>query len=369
MVRIILLKLIESAFKRLWIALIAITVMAGVGFFWAQSKAPTYTSSGTLYVEKESLLASLTAVSSEMPWWVTKTSAERTIDEIDELLATRSFAVAAFERTDLAASLASDDPKELQEAIADFRKMISMSTLGEKTVRITGTSEEPEIAQQVVNALLDTYVEWKLIADYQESVVAQNFFADLIGPYQDDLRRARNNLMLFLQDNPEPTQSERPIYERMEIERLRAEVDRAERRVEETKRSEESARLALAQSEALTRQTYTIIDMPQLPMEHSRSTTAFVIDIAIFVVVGAAMGVAIIIMSAIFDHTFRFALDVRKTLNLPVLAVVPKGKLSWRERLQRWRQQPRMRPVTMRQRSEPQPQLGIMPNPPKSNPK
>lgn len=368
MIRIILLKLIESAFQRLWIALIAIIVMAGVGFFWAQSKAPTYNSAGTLYIEKESLLASLTAASSEMPWWVTKTPAERTIAELEELLATRSFARAALERTDFAALLEAEDQKEVDETIANFRRMLSMSTLGEKTVRITGTSEDPESAQQVVDAVLETYVEWKLIADYQESVVAQDFFANLIGPYQDDLRQARNNLMLFLQDYPEPTRSERPIYERMEVERLRAEVERAERRVEETKRNEESARLALAQSEALTRQTYTIIDIPQIPMEHSRSTTAMVIDIAIFVVVGIAMGAAIIIMNAVFDHTFRFALDVRKTLNLPVLAVVPTGKLSWRERLQRWRQQPRTRPIAVRQSSEPQPQMAIMPNP-KSNAK
>ncbi|RRR65908.1 MAG: lipopolysaccharide biosynthesis protein [Candidatus Viridilinea halotolerans] len=360
MVRIILLKLIESFFQMLWLATIAIIAMTALGFYWAQNKAPTYTSTGTLYIEKDSLLASLTAASSEMPWWVTKTPAERTIAEIEELLATQSFARSALVRTDFA-SLLEAEPKEVDATIDSFRQMLSMSTLGEKTVRITGTSEDPETAQQVVDAVLDSYVEWKLIADYQESVVAQNFFAELIGPYQDDLRQARNDLMLFLQDYPEPNNSERPIYERMEIARLEAEVERAEWRVDETKKNEESARLALAQSEALTRQTYTIIDVPQVPLEHSRSMTAVVIDIAIFAVVGVAMGVAIILLNAIFDHTFRFALDVRKTLNLPVLAVVVTAKRPWRDRLPWRRKRPVVRPVNVTQTSEPHPALGVLP--------
>jgi capsular polysaccharide biosynthesis protein len=357
MARLVLLKLIESFFQRFWLLLLPVLVMLAAGGVWIVASPPKYISSGTLYVKKDSLLATLTSSNIDGSWWVTP--AQVTINEINELLSTRSFVRSAIQRTDLEARM-TGSPVEVEETMQSFRDMLWMSTLGDKVVSINATSEDPRLAQQVVNATLESYIQWKLNTDYQESVVAQNFFVNLIKPYEEELDRARNELMLFLDYYPEPVRGERPWEELMELQRLQANLDRAEQRVEETMRSEESARLALTQSEALTRQAYTVIDMPDLPLEPNVSLTDIAKNLLVFVAIGLVISVGVVVLNTLLDTSFRFALDVRQSLSLPVLAVVPsemaKSRRGWRKRAAA-QNSPEPPAVVDRQ-----PQIAVMPN-------
>jgi capsular polysaccharide biosynthesis protein len=359
MMRIVLLKLIESFFQRFWLLLLPVLAMLSAGGGWIAISPSEYTSSGTLYVEKDSLLADLTSTSIDGSWWVT--SAQMTINEINELMSTRSFVRSAIQRTNLEAYM-SGSPAEIDTTIQAFRDMLWMRTMGDKVVSINATSEDPQLAQQVVNATLESYIQWKLNTDYQESVVAQSFFVNLIKPYEEDLERARNELMLFVEYYPEPVRGERPWEELMELQRLQANLERAEERVNETLRSEESARLALIQSEAVTRQAYTVIDTPDLPLEPNASLTDMAKNLLVFVAIGVVMSLGILVLNTLLDSSFRFAIDVRHSLSLPVLAVVPVAASSAQASGKRWRKQAAQPPADPSAVAELQPQISVMPN-------
>lgn len=320
MVRLVLLRLLESYFRHRWLYLLPIALMIPLAVLFILSGTSEYYASGRMFVEKQSLLASLTSSTSEGSWWLTP--AQITRGELEELLATQAFVRSAVQKTDLEAKMAGG-PAMMDEAFDEFRSSLSMSPIGDKLIEIGALNEDPRLAQQIVVATMEAYVQWKINTDYQESVAAQNFFANLITPYQDELQRARDELRSYLEAYPDPVRGDRPVDEQMEIARLQAQLESAEQKVNETLKAEEDARLALTKAESVVRQTYQVIDTPQLPDRPSSGLRDRAVRGVIFPAVGLILGVVAIVLGALLDRTMRFPIDVRYSLELPVLAVVP----------------------------------------------
>lgn len=320
MVRLVLLRLIESYFRHRFVYIVPVIIMLGAGAAYITTTPPTYTSSGTLYVEQASVLASLTGTSFEGSWWVTP--AQTTINEINDLLSTKSFLRSIIQRTNLEARM-TGSRDQVDEVYYELRSMIWLNPQGEKLVMLGATSEDPQLPHQIVNAVLEAYVQWKINADYQESLAAQNFFANQIKPYEEEEQRARDDLVEFLLLYPEPVRGTRPPEEQMELDRLRTTLAEAEDRVKTTLNNEESARLSLVKSESVTRQTYKVIDAPEQPRDFQHSRREQLVTIVIALGIGLVIAFAAVMVSALLDRTFRFGVDIRYGLNLPVLTVVP----------------------------------------------
>ncbi|WP_448337107.1 lipopolysaccharide biosynthesis protein [Chloroflexus aurantiacus] len=323
MVRLIILRLLESFFRRplLSLAPFVLALLIGVGYILFSP--PEYLSSGKIYVEKESLLASLTSSDSDVSWWVTP--AQATSNEIYELLATNTFVRSAIQQTKLEPLMAGG-PDVVWETFTFFRDTISVNTLGDKLVEIRATTDDPELSYQMVVATMDTYLKWKMNNDFQESIAAQKFFEELIAPYQADVDAARQALIDFLSANPEPVRGERPPGEQFQLDQLQAALARAEERLSAAQENEESARLALVKNESLIRQTYQIIDQPEIPLRAEFSITGFVKNMVIFVAIGIFLSASLIGGGALLDRSLRFPVDVQNGLGVPLLALVPFSK-------------------------------------------
>ena len=325
MVRIVLLRLLESYFRHpiLYLLPMLIALLAGLGSIAIEK--PEYIASGRLYVEKESLLAALTSNTNDGSWWVS--GAQSTTTEINELLGTKAFVRSAIQKTKLEAGM-SAGPEAIDKTIFAFRQSISINPVGEKLVDISATSDDPELAYQIVIATLDAYVQWKINTEYQESVAARAFFDGLVQPYQDQVEVARADLLDFLDEYPEPVRGEREPVEQLELDRLQAALQQAEERLSTTLENQENANLSLAESESVTRQTYLVIDQPELPREPEISLRSLVQNVAIFVAVGIFLSALGIGGGALLDRSYRFPIDVRNSLSLPVLAMVPRASVA-----------------------------------------
>lgn len=323
MVRIVLLRLLESYFRHPVLYLLPMLIALLAGGLSVATATPEYSASGRMYVEKESLLASLTSSGNSGSWWVS--GAQATTNEIYELMATRAFVRSAIQKTKLEQYM-DDGPAAFYETVDYFRRSISIQAVGEKLVEISATSDDPELAYQLVVATMDAYVQWKINTDYQESIAARTFFDGLIEPYQQEVEAARADLLDFLDEYPEPVRGERPPEEQLELSRLEAALSRAEERLSSALENQENANLSLAESESVTRQTYLVIDQPEMPEEPETSLRGMVMDVAIFVVIGAILSVIGICAAALIDRTLRFPIDIRHGLSLPVLAMVPTNQ-------------------------------------------
>lgn len=319
MVKVVLLRLFESYFRHPLLNLAPLLVALIAGGAYLAITPPQYVATGNIYVEKESLLAVLTA-SDNADVWVT--AAEGTLTELEELLSTKAFVRSAIQNTKLEAEM-SKGPDAIAATMDFFISSIKLDTPGEKLVMIAATSDDPELSSQIVNATLGAYVQWKIYNDFQESVAAQAFFEQQIPPYIEQVNKTRQALVAYLKAHPVPVVGDRPAQEDIEIERLQAEVARAEERLNAAQANEESARLSMAESESVTRQTYLVIDQPEIPTDSELTVASIATTIAIFGAVGLVVSIVIIVVSALSDRSMRFPIDVRHVLSLPTLALIP----------------------------------------------
>ena len=320
MLRLVLLRLLESYFRHRWLNLLPIVLMLGLAIasIFLQQK-PLYLSEGILYVQRGSLLNSLTSVRNDSFTWLTP--AQETAEEINDLMKTDAFMRAVVSKTDLEDEM-SGSPVQMAELISGARESVWVRPNGRNQLLIGAAHEKRTLPAQLVNAIVDNYVQWQINKDLTESVVAQSFFQDLTLDYLADLEQARQQFDEYLIAHPEPERGDRPHIERIQIARLEGNVRLAEQRYAKTIESDEVARLAMTQAESLVQQSYFLIDAPKDPFGPEVSLKSLVVNMAIFIIVGVIISGAGIVGGALLDRSLRVPLDVQHGLNLPVLASI-----------------------------------------------
>ncbi|MCP5099985.1 MAG: lipopolysaccharide biosynthesis protein [Chloroflexi bacterium] len=353
MVRLVLLRLLESYFRHRWLYFIPVVLLTAAGIASELLKEEKYIAGGVLYVQQESFLATLTSVrDSSVSWW--ETPAEATVDEIVDLLQTDAFMRAVVGNTDLETNMDLGQ-MAIDETIDKARESIWVNSNGENQITINAAHVDAQIAYQLVNATIDNYIQWKINTDRSESEVAQLFFDELTEQYRTELELVRDELERYLIENPTPLRGDRPEAEQLEIERLQAELQLAGTRYARALEKDENAQLAIAQTESDVRQSYFLLDAPRIPNDPATSLKDMAINLIIFTAVGALLSAIGISGSAILDRSFRFPIDVTHIVDLPVLATVPNGavRLRWYRRL--FRSRKRAKPAA------PEPETGVVP--------
>jgi capsular polysaccharide biosynthesis protein len=332
MLNLVLLRMLETYFRRRWLYLLPIVAMVIAAVVYMLLIQPKYVAKGVLYVQNQSFLASLTSVRVNNPsWWITP--AQLSVNEINELLQTDAFVRAIIEKTDLEAYMG-QGTGAVESLIKKTRKSISASPLGDNQVQIIASFEDPEIAYQLVNAVISGYSRWQINAQRVESQVAQDFFSELIQTYEAELDLARQEMRDYLEANPLPLRGDRSGTEQLELARLQGMIDLLSQRYANALEKEENARLATAQVESDARQSNILIDAPKQPDKPEVSKRKLALQAGLFVMAGLLLSVGSVIGAAVLDRSFLFPLDVHNRLSLPVLAVVPdvKEKTRWRQK-------------------------------------
>jgi len=323
MIRLVLFRFLEAYFRHWWMYFAPIILMAAfAGYGYVRAK-PVYISRGAFYVQKATLLASLTALSQDGFSWVTP--AEQTVDEIKELMQTDAFVRAMIQKSSLEKQLAKG-PSATGQAFVEVRRSVWAQTLGNNLVQVGASSNDAETAEQLSTALLEVYLQWRINSDQQESATAQQFFTNLVKKYQDDLNNARAELKTYLDQNPDPVRGDRTSSEKIELDRLQGMIDLYSKQLVSAIEKEEDARLNMSKSESDVRQKYYVIDAPVFPSGPENSKRQAAINAAVYVAVGVVLAIVAVVVSALLDRALRFPVDVRHGLNLPVLASIPEPK-------------------------------------------
>ncbi|MBE0697221.1 MAG: lipopolysaccharide biosynthesis protein, partial [Anaerolineaceae bacterium] len=160
MIRLVLLRFLENYYRHRWLYLLPTLIMIVVAAVSIATEKPQYISHGNVFVQKQSLLASLNSVrSNDNTWWVSP--AQTTANEINELLRTDAFIRAVIHSTDLEAKM-SQDTTSVEDTITKTRKNIWVTTLGDNQVQVNAGFELPQIAEQAVSAVIESYIQWQI---------------------------------------------------------------------------------------------------------------------------------------------------------------------------------------------------------------
>ena len=319
MVRLILLRLLESYFRRPFLNLLPIFLLLGLGAAFVTVQDPEYLSGGKINVN-DTILSELSALGTESSFWTTPAESAR--DEIGELMTTDSFVRAIVLQTDLEAEL-SDPETDVNEFLADVREMVWAATIGDNTVGLVARHSNPLIAKQLADAAIESFLQWNINTELTDSLAAQEFYAEQTDSYRRELDDATAARSVYLEANPEPVRGQRPEIEQVEIGRLSELVNQANTRFAEARGKEETARLAAAQAERQVLQKYQVLDSPQVPKKASTGTTDMLITVILFGIGGVVLVLIGIIGRAVLDRSFRYPIDVRQGLDLPVLGAIP----------------------------------------------
>jgi uncharacterized protein involved in exopolysaccharide biosynthesis len=320
MVKLISLRVLESYFRHRWLNLLPLIIMSAIAVASVLLAKPKYIASGVVYVEKESLLSTLVSIKESTFSW--DTPANETSTEISELLQTNAFLRAVIEMTDLEAKMDGGDAV-VADTIDYVREAVWTEASGNNQVMIAASDEDPQLAYQMVNSVIENYIQWKINADRAESLAAQKFFENLIVQYENDLEIATQELENYLAAHPMPVRGDRSEVEQLELERLQSALDLARSQYASAIEKNDNIKLTLSQAESGVRQTYLLIDAPKVPEEPTTSLKDTAVRGAIFMAVGVILVGVGIVGNILLDRSLRFPVDVHFGLDLPVLALVP----------------------------------------------
>jgi len=321
MLQLILKRFIEGYFRHRWLYLLPFVLIAISAVLAYLLTKPSYMSEGVLFIQKQSLLSSLNSVGSTNSYmW--STPAQTVSAEITELIQTDSFIRAVIQNTALEAKM-NQGASKVNQLIDDTRKQVWVTVLGENQIKVHAAYENPEIAAQLANGVIESYIKWQSNSQVAESEAALVFFGNLIEVYKSDLELARDAMRSYLEDHPQPIRGDIPGVESLEIKRLQADIDLATQRYSSALDKEENARLALSQIDSNTRQTYIVLDVPTPALRPEVSLKDLVVRYGLFMLLGAVLSLAAVVGGVLFDRTFRFNVEVTNSLGLQVLANVP----------------------------------------------
>jgi LPS O-antigen subunit length determinant protein (WzzB/FepE family) len=319
MVRLVLLRILESYFRHRWLYLLPIIIMLLVGGVYLMVKEPKYLSHGIVFVQKESFIAQLTSVRDVGYSW--NTPAQEVATEFADLLKTSAFTRAIIQRTSLESNM-DQGSQAVEDTLEEVRKAVWAIPQGQNQVLISALHQDPQISIQLVEAAIFNYIQWKINSERVESETALNFFQDLSEAYKVEYDASREELINYLLAHPEPVRGERSDQERLELDQLQSKHQIAETRYLRTLENIESARLSLAQIESNANQTYFIIDAPVLPDKPEVSRKQLAIELAIFIGAGIMLTFLGVGGSTLLNRSFLFPIDVMTLTGLPVLASV-----------------------------------------------
>ncbi len=324
MLRLIILRTLESFFRRPFLSLLPLLILTVAGGFYLSNQEDQYISGGQINVQGESTTSALSGLGGDQSIWTTP--AETTKNQYDELLASESFVRAIIAGTSWEEELA-DPEVDRNELFGYVREDVWTAEVGDNTIAVVAKSTEPETAKQLVDNTIRTFLIWNTTNDLKDAQASVDFYTDLVAKEEARFNNAQDNLTAFLVEHPEPVRGDRTDVEEVEIKRLQAVVDDAAIRFNQARDGIDTAELAYKQAETDTQQKYLVIDEPRLPEDSETSLTGQIITLGIFMTIGGIMGLLGVFGGALLDRTFRYPVDIRESLELPVLGVVPSGEI------------------------------------------
>lgn len=223
----------QGMWRYRWYALLLAWIVAVTGWVWTYSLPNEYRADARVYVDTESILRPL------LHGLAIQSDVKSRVSIITETLLSRPTLERVARETDL--DLRAQTPAQLASLVTKLQKTIEIWSDHRRNdlYTISYTDTNPQMAQRVVQTLLDTLVEQTVDSSRTDTVDAQRFLDAQIGDYERQLTQAEQRLADFKKQNIGAMPSEgQGYYSRLqavsdEIEKTRAEIGVAEKRRDE----------------------------------------------------------------------------------------------------------------------------------------
>jgi capsular polysaccharide biosynthesis protein len=207
-----------------------------------------------------------------------------------------------------------------------IRASISTSTRGDNLVAVSAVSASPQESQALATAALDAFREYVAENDVGDATFRAETLQQSLDDAKEQARQASQDLEDYIAIHPAGEEENRPINERIEVDRLTAAQARADELVTETQQQLDDALAEAQQAQRVVDRQLRTLDEPELPLAAEAGLKNMVLTVGVFVVLGSILSATLIVLAAIFDRSIRTPHDIEVNFGLDVLAVVPARK-------------------------------------------
>ena len=348
-------RMVEAFFRHWPIYLVIMLAIVGYGVMTLRSAEDRYTSSGTVFVESQSLVTAQSGVANPSAFTYLS-AAQSTVAELRGLLQTDIFLASIVDRVDmdLAAgpSLSVDevlrespetdssgdrynlgsvspppDPAAWAEQAAALRESINIYPVSDNLMNVDVTDADPDLAHQLSIAIIEELIQFQITLDVAESAASEEFFLDLANDYEQDVLETRRAVDQELRrlgaDRPE---EEISSLDQRELDRLQEAEVLAVTRFRNALNEVEQSRLVSLQTQTDIQQSFSVFDPPRLPTEPDDSLVGELRVLLTAAATGLAIALAIPIVLGLIQRSVLFADDLDDVAT--VISVVPSARRS-----------------------------------------
>lgn len=150
---------IHGIWQRRWLALAVAWALCVAGWFVVAQIPNSYTSRARVNVELNSLLPDKVGISTS--------DQQKAVDRVRQTLTSAVNLAKVVRSTDLASTVATD--RDVSDRVAGLQQAIKITAQQDNLFEITATAASPRLAQQIVQKLIDIFVEENLNGDRTET--------------------------------------------------------------------------------------------------------------------------------------------------------------------------------------------------------
>ena len=316
--RRVMLNILEAFFRRPILHLLPLALMLILAVTTVVAGDKEYRAGGTLSVTNTSLLAELT----NSPTTATgfETAAAVSARQVSELLGTNAFLERIEQNAELTAMV-----EQGVITRADIAGDITATADGDNIVRISSSTNNPELAFRLAAATIQSYRGWLVDALRSQGESTEAALTTQRDEKQATVDEASQALTAFIEENPDVPIPERSVEAQFRYEQLTANYERAQEALDEKQVALDQATLQTAQAPDVVNQRVQVLDEPEVPFGPEGRLKKAVLTVAVFGVLGVLLSLASVVLAASLDRTIRVPNDITARFGIDVLAVVPNA--------------------------------------------
>jgi len=321
---------LEAFFRRPLLLLILIMLLPAMSVALVYFVVPrTYQSTAKLWALNRFAILGTTSGGSDQP----TTAAQTQTAALSELLQTRSFALTVAHETAVAGTLNLDpsvrsDPQMLDDALfGEISRNVVVDTQGDSLYEISYTNRDPQVAQQIVAAVVKNYglqgtglsvlIAKRLLESYQKQLAIAQQNANAAVAAESTYLLAHPGLTR----NPNLTPSQLltdPNYALLDQQRVQAQSI-----LQNLENNIATLNQAIGTQSVSTASLFEVIDAPKVASRPVSRLRLFLIAGGIGLVVAMLGCACYIVISARRDHGVYSVRDLQKVTALPVVIQLP----------------------------------------------
>lgn len=169
---------LHGIWKRRWLALAVAWGVCVLGWLFVSQIPNSYLSRARVSVQMQSILPSKIGITAD--------EQSRDIDRVRQTLTSAVNLAKVVRGTDLAATVANE--RDVADRVANLQAAIKVTAQQDNLFEITASSNSPKLARQIVQKLIDIFVEENLAGDRDETMQTLQFLDGQLAQRQKQLQ-------------------------------------------------------------------------------------------------------------------------------------------------------------------------------------